>query len=336
MAKYIVKKVDDKIYSAYRSVVLSKKEYILPNEVSNSNLLPTYNDLTVSNEEYCGIRVKIDSMLNNILADDNGFDRLTEIYSRLKYIKTEEDAMDIVKSFDSLNREVLKNNLKVNTTLQDGFNTGIQFENVKFGNIVISMFIKKFIKFYYTYLISTKSKLDINSLEIFRLENKNLESIFEQFGDKFDDVLNENGEVVKPVNKEIKELCGRVLLHTIDTIHDTSISHLCWDVCSYARANMCPKVADKKKKDISEYDFIKSGYQLFDSNKKLNKFYVSRCDLCVCLDENLSKEEIMEEEEKRILFIHGKYLVPSGINFEANKDLRTTPILKRRKNKRII
>ena len=54
--------------------------------------------------------------------------------------------------------------------------------------------------------------------------------------------------------------------------------HLCGKDCENARADMCDKVHDVKKELITEYEFIKSGYQTFDSKGDVDDFIVLDCD----------------------------------------------------------
>ncbi len=61
-------------------------------------------------------------------------------------------------------------------------------------------------------------------------------------------------------------------------IKETIGDHLCWKDCECAYVSKCPKIADAKKKNISEYDFIKRGYQIYNENGELDDFGVFECD----------------------------------------------------------
>lgn len=54
-------------------------------------------------------------------------------------------------------------------------------------------------------------------------------------------------------------------------------THLCGEVCQGLGSKRCPKIFDEVKANISEYNFIDSGYQLYNDEGNLEKFIVSGC-----------------------------------------------------------
>ena len=76
-----------------------------------------------------------------------------------------------------------------------------------------------------------------------------------------------NGEVTtKKVTKQLKE-----------DLKTKNFNHLCGKDCACAYANVCPKIAHLPKKDISEYEFISDGMQVYDSEGYMSDFIVSGC-----------------------------------------------------------
>ena len=55
-----------------------------------------------------------------------------------------------------------------------------------------------------------------------------------------------------------------------------SAKHLC-NKCDNCYADECLKVFDEEKRTLGEYDFIKSGIQIYDENDKIRSFYVTKC-----------------------------------------------------------
>lgn len=77
----------------------------------------------------------------------------------------------------------------------------------------------------------------------------------------------ENGNVIDlPKTKEV-----------IYELHNGSrIKHLCFD-CVRGCASKCTKIADYRKKPITAYDFIISGYQIYDNRGNVQEFAVTEC-----------------------------------------------------------
>ena len=72
--------------------------------------------------------------------------------------------------------------------------------------------------------------------------------------------------------------------------------HLCWNNCTNGYADKCEKVYDERKKIISKYDFIKSGYQIIDEYNSIKSFVVTECDNY----EEKKQEKLSMDEVNRI------------------------------------
>lgn len=80
-------------------------------------------------------------------------------------------------------------------------------------------------------------------------------------------IKKENGKVTNVSDvAEIQELLQR-----------KKEKHLCGAVCHGLTGKKCPKIFDEEKANISEYDFIDSGYQIINDEGVLEKFVVSEC-----------------------------------------------------------
>ena len=66
--------------------------------------------------------------------------------------------------------------------------------------------------------------------------------------------------------------------------------HLCMK-CVNGYPSMCPKVADKYKKTIGDYDFITSGCQSFDDNGKSDILIVEKCNNYVPIKETTNTKK---------------------------------------------
>lgn len=61
-------------------------------------------------------------------------------------------------------------------------------------------------------------------------------------------------------------------------VNDHEELHLCWENCKHSCVSQCSKIADRRKKSISEYEYINSGFQVFDENGRMTQFKVTDCN----------------------------------------------------------
>lgn len=82
--------------------------------------------------------------------------------------------------------------------------------------------------------------------------------------------------VIKKHNDEIEsEVCE--VKNKKYSSFDVKEKHLCGEPCDGLDGCKCPKIRDTEDKNISEYDFIEDGYQVFKDDGTLVKFVVSKC-----------------------------------------------------------
>ena len=65
-------------------------------------------------------------------------------------------------------------------------------------------------------------------------------------------------------------------------------SHLCNMACKNAYSNKCPKIYDKRKREIGKYDFITDGIQILNNYDIVDIFIVKKC-------KKYSKSEVTEK-----------------------------------------
>lgn len=107
----------------------------------------------------------------------------------------------------------------------------------------------------------------------------------------------DNGKVIDlPKTKEV-----------IYELHNGSrIKHLCFD-CVRGCASKCQKIADYRKKPITAYDFIISGYQIYDNRGDVEEFTVTECQNYKYDDPKYVSEKEKMAARKTIGLFHMAY-----------------------------
>ena len=107
----------------------------------------------------------------------------------------------------------------------------------------------------------------------------------------------DNGKVIDlPKTKEV-----------IYELHNGSrIKHLCFD-CVRGCVNKCTKIADYRKKPITAYDFIISGYQIYDNRGDVEEFTVTECQNYKYDDPKYVSEKEKMAARKTIGLFHMAY-----------------------------
>ena len=104
----------------------------------------------------------------------------------------------------------------------------------------------------------------------------------------------------------IKSECNKIDPSKIG--NNKNSKHLCWNNCSNGFANKCEKIYDHRKRIISDYDFIKSGYQIINEYNELKKFVVTECDnYKEKKPEKMSLADYRNQKEQREKFIMSYY-----------------------------
>lgn len=80
-------------------------------------------------------------------------------------------------------------------------------------------------------------------------------------------------------------------------VNDHEELHLCWENCKNSCVFNCSKIADHKKRPISDYEYINSGFQVFDENGKMTQFKVTDCSN---YEKTEKKRNLTKNERKHI------------------------------------
>ena len=136
---------------------------------------------------------------------------------------------------------------------------------------VYFLVLKKTIDEYFNRITN---KLDIGTLEVLldSVRDNNIEEVLQLLNISLDDINDEN----------LKNICYKLLVNSISGSKQAKEKHLCSMNCDNLSPLTCPKVYDIEKRFIEEYDFIKSGYQIYhedeDDELILDSFVVTDCD----------------------------------------------------------
>lgn len=81
------------------------------------------------------------------------------------------------------------------------------------------------------------------------------------------------------IKKHDDEIENEVVDGTIKRYSSLEVKekHLCGEPCDGLDGCKCPKISNEENTEISEYDFIQEGYQVFKDDGSLVKFVVSKC-----------------------------------------------------------
>ena len=95
--------------------------------------------------------------------------------------------------------------------------------------------------------------------------------------------------IVKKENGEVTIVADEESTRSIIT----EIKNPCFE-CTNGYVTKCPKMADEVKKNISKYDFITDGYQIYNEDGEVDIFAISKCSNFVRQEKNkpTTKEEI--------------------------------------------
>jgi len=218
------------------------------------------------------IFIKNISILFNILKTrEDYYNILSTSFNKIKKISSEQDIKELITYLNSkyenslFNKKSRDDNSSVNKRyiIRDVLN--------KNKDIVYLNIIKKTIDGYFN---KTTNKLDLDSLELL------LNLIREDKIDEVVDLLDLSFEDFN--DNDLKNHCYKMLVNSIISNKQAKEKHLCSLSCANLSPLTCPKVNDIYKRNIEDYDFIKSGYQVFheDDNGRyiLDSFVVTDCD----------------------------------------------------------
>lgn len=242
----MIKKENGKIVSQTKKIShISPFPYIIDTEVSCSSSIPTQKDIEpLPNSDIS----EIDKAIKEILKRNN----ITQLYEQLKKCKTK-------KQLNNLKQFILTHSPNMN------------YKNMieQAPNLSLSILIKKIILFYYHQKLLTFPMKKIEELEQEIISGTDPKTIL--------NIINEEGSTMKS-KIEIDSLSQKIMIDIIEIIYNKKQKHLCWEHCKNGYPNLCPKIAHSKKRDISAYPFIQSGYQIQDDQGNVLCFIVTECN----------------------------------------------------------
>lgn len=259
--------MDTYIITKYNNNI--RKKYINKNLLNN--YIETENIMSLLDLEKYNLDKDKIIVVNNFIRDIlikyyNSID-LNYILSILNSEKNEIEILNIYKqiidNYDKITHFYPKKRKeKIRENLELCFNTNKQ--------IIINIIIKELINNYCKKILNNISKNKLNKLYLKHLRNNDIKIIINELD-------------IKLENKKYLSILEKLLEIKFNKIYENTFPHLCWEEC--ANLHNCEKINDCLKNFITNYDFIKSGYQIININTLKNgkkylttdTFYVSEC-----------------------------------------------------------
>ena len=130
--------------------------------------------------------------------------------------------------------------------------------------------------------------------------------------------------IVKKINGDIsyKKLDLEKTNNNLNFVEEMrGFKHLC-SCCDNCNPKTCLKIFDLKKRIISEYDFITTGYQVYNSNGEVEKMYVAKCDQYVKYPTRKKIKTAEEIEKLKLLKESLKVLYFNAENIEEADNIQ--------------
>lgn len=216
----------------------------------------------------------IDPIIKNyFLTEHYGYEFISNLFEAIKRATTKEDLVRIANYFINKLSEIVdkpgqKNSVKLELakTLKNRFNQQMS----KNRDLVLAILIKRIVYIYYRNKFNELIGIKKEKLEILKNSGASPESMLEFLEENWNPNQYPNG---------VYSLAASVLEQVLENVLSETKTHLCWQDCANARANLCPRIADIEAKRIDQYDIITDGYQTYDSKGKMINFYVTGCKL---------------------------------------------------------
>lgn len=267
MKQYERIKIDGETEVKERIATGKKKYYLNGDETFLEDIIDFNNIEIVADSDY----IKNTSLLfDAIKTRDNYSHILSTSFNKIKEITTEQDIRDLV-TYLSMEYEKAFRLSKPKDELFIGKRYVLNESLKENKDIVYFLVLKKTIDEYFNDLTSI---LDLATLEVLLdlARDNNIEEVLQLLNISLDDISDEN----------LKNICYKLLVNSISGNKQAKEKHLCSMNCDNLSPLTCPKVYDIDKRFIEDYDFIKSGYQVFhedeDNELILDSFVVTDCD----------------------------------------------------------
>ena len=267
MKQYERIKTDGETEVKERVATGKKKYYLNGDETFLENIIDFNNINIVADSDY----IKNTSLLFDAIKTRDGYSRiLSTSFNKIKEITTEQDIRDLI-TYLSMEYEKTFRLSKKSDEYFIGKRNVLNESLKENKDTVYFLVLKKTIDEYFNRITN---KLDIGTLEVLLdlVRDNNIEEVLQLLNISLDDITDEN----------LKNICYKLLVNSISGSKQAKEKHLCSMNCDNLSPLTCPKVYDIEKRFIEEYDFIKSGYQIYhedeDDELILDSFVVTDCD----------------------------------------------------------
>lgn len=248
--------------------------YITVEENCFANVLDLKTISQFNSDTIDPITKTIEQIIKNyFLPERFGEEFIEKLFKMIIFAESKKDLLQIVNIFIKQLKKLLdKQNGKTSNKIELGKSLIIKLQQSLEKNLdlTLAIFVKKIFYIYYRTKIINLSISKKMELEKLKNDGVAPDAMLTFLQEKFYEPQSENGT---------DRLAASVLEQVVDNIFSEEKTHLCWQDCANARANLCPKIADREVKHIDEYDIITDGYQTFDTKGELLSFYVTGCKL---------------------------------------------------------
>lgn len=136
-------------------------------------------------------------------------------------------------------------------------------------DLVFSVLTKELLLTHYYDLVCSLNEEEINRINECLTAGTPLEEIMDDILINMDNVQDKTG---------LLDLAKKIFSDTFAIAQYKNQKHLCGLNCQNVYCSKCAKVADRVKRTIDQYPFIKDGYQIVDKNDDVLDFNVAKCD----------------------------------------------------------
>ena len=285
-------KMDKKvIYSIY-------EDYLTKEDGFLSNVIDSEKFKKLKPSKIDDVRKVVNSSLpcNNIAAKKNFDEFLNTMYNKISQIKTMEDIDEVLNYYISLSNSQEKNLRKALQSNKD---------------LLASILIKRMVVLYYQKKIAFKESEEYKYIKSFGkvvLSQNDVDIIVDKI----------YSETPSTSNPDFNTFCKKIISDVVNTVDYDLHKHLCWEGCSCAYADKCPKIQDSfKNKNIEKYPFIEEGWQSFDENGNLDRLVVTKCSNYIYEQQKstvLSKDVKQARDNLRMLYFDARTVEEANRN----------------------
>ena len=278
----LVEKIAGDITRIERKDFISTKPYLFKKEACFNDFINQEEIEKTKLEDINKIKLNITYYIFCLTKGTNEPLKLFEVlYNMLKNVSNEKEFDDFIKYIEVSYGVFLthnRNDYELSVCKNNDFN--YFYTNHK--DVVCSIITKKIVTAYYEYLLKKLYNREISKLYYIIATKGNFNEILSYLKIEFNDISKKNG---------IELFSKKVLYDLICKSYDDRKHHLCGE-CQFATNCTCPKVKNRKKRDINDYPFINSGFQVFDKSGNMKRFIVSDC---MCYEKAIPKPITYQE-----------------------------------------